>query len=152
MEHMDNKSTNIGFALAKITTEQFATIEDNIDSIGETRINMNFRFAADDKQKLVGVFTTFTFESNQKQFLIIEAGCHFIIVPEAWEKMYTAETNELTVAQGFLQHLAMLTVGTTRGILHAKTENTCFNKYLLPTINVANIIKNDNVFKFDSKA
>ena len=34
-----------------------------------------------------------------------------------------------------------MTIGTTRGILHAKTEGTCFNKYVLPTINVTEIIK-----------
>jgi hypothetical protein len=35
----------------------------------------------------------------------------------------------------------MLTIGTTRGVLHAKTEHTLFNQYLLPTINVNDIVK-----------
>lgn len=148
---MDKKPKNIGFALAKITTEQFATIESNFDDNSEIKLHINFRFAADETKKMVGVFATFTFETNQKQFLIIEAGCHFAIEPEAWTKMLDIETNKLTVPKGFLQHMAMLTVGTTRGILHAKTENTCFNKYYLPTINVANMIKEDNVFQFDDK-
>ena len=112
---------------------------------------MNFRFAADQQQKLIGVFASFTFESKQKQFLIIEAGCHFSIDPDSWSKMLNDSANELKVPKDFLQHMSMLTVGTTRGILHAKTENTCFNKYLLPTINLKNIIKEDSIFKFENK-
>jgi|APSaa5957512622_1039677.scaffolds.fasta_scaffold08755_4 hypothetical protein len=151
-ELMDNKPINIGFSLSQITTEQFAIIEDNLVEPSEININMNFRFAADDEKKLVGVFVTFTFESNKKQFIIVEAGCHFSIAPDSWENMMNHETNELKVPKGFLQHMAVITVGTTRGILHAKTENTCFNKYHLPTINVANIIKEDNVFTFKVEA
>ena len=47
---------------------------------------------------------------------------------------------------GFVCHLAMLAIGTARGVLHAKTENTLFNKYLIPTINVAELIKDDIIF------
>ena len=148
MEPMDTKPTHIEFALAKITTEQFATIESNLDSESDIRISINFRFAADDAKKLRAFFGALAFEANQKQFIIIEAGCHFSVKQEAWERMLDKETNTLTVPKGFLQHLGMLTVGTSRGILHAKTENTCFNKYHLPTINVVNIIKEDSVFKF----
>lgn len=147
---MDKKPQNIGFALARITTEQFAAIESNFDSKAEIKIHMNFRFAADDKQKVVAVFTAFNFETNQKQFLIIEAGCHFSIAPESWNKMLNAGDNKLTVPKGFLQHMSMLAVGTARGILHSKTENTCFNQYHLPTINVADLIKQDSVFQFEN--
>lgn len=151
MEHMDTKPANIGFALARITTEQFAILESNLDAGGEVTININFRFAANELQKVVGVFAAFVFESSQKQFLIIEAGCHFSILPAAWENMLNIEAGQLIVPKGFMQHLAMLTVGTARGILHAKTEGSCFNKYHLPTINVTGIIKEDSIFQFEGK-
>jgi len=44
---------------------------------------------------------------------------------------------------------AMLTAGALRRILHAKTEGTSFNKYVLPTINVTGIIKEDAKFSFN---
>lgn len=65
--------------------------------------------------------------------------------------MLEAESKTLTVPKGFLCHLAMLTVGTSRGILHAKTEGTCFNKYVLPVINVTEIIKGDASFSLDQE-
>ncbi len=148
MEHMDTKPTNIGFALIKITTEQFAIIEEGFVDKGEFQIHTNIRFAADDVHQLIGVFTSFSFTSEGKPFIIIEVGCHFKIKQEDWVTMLSESKTELTIPKGFLQHMAVLTVGTTRGILHAKTENTCFNKYHLPTINVADLIKEDNVFTF----
>ena len=62
--------------------------------------------------------------------------------------MLEQESNLLKVPKGFLSHLAVLTIGTTRGILHAKTEGNCFNKYVLPAINVTEIIKEDAIFSF----
>jgi hypothetical protein len=144
-----DKKINIGFALAKITTEQFAIIEDNFVESKEIGIRTNIRFGADNEKQLMAVFTSFMFESNKKPFVVIEAGCHFDISPDTWETMLNENKDSLTVPKGFLQHMAMLTVGTTRGILHAKTENTCFNKFHLPTINVADLIQKDNVFTFN---
>jgi hypothetical protein len=40
----------------------------------------------------------------------------------------------------------MLTIGTSRGILHAKTEGTEFNKFILPTINVNQLVEKDAEF------
>jgi hypothetical protein len=146
---MENQSANIIFSLQKVTTEQFAIVEDGFDEKGNIRVNINFRFAADDDKSMIAVFTSFTFESDQKPFIVVEVGCHFKIAAEAWAQMLNSKTNTLTVSKGFASHMTMLTVGTTRGILHAKTENTCFNKYVLPTVNVSELIKDDIVFKFN---
>jgi hypothetical protein len=146
---MENKINSVGFALTKITTEQYALIEDGFSENGNITVVTNFRFGAYDKQKLIAFFSTFTFESDQKPFIVIEAGCHFVIEETAWSQMYDSETNSLIVPKGLISHFAMLTVGTTRGILHTKTESTKFNKYVLPTINVSELIKEDAIFKFD---
>ena len=45
----------------------------------------------------------------------------------------------------------MITIGTTRGVLFAKTESTPFSKYIIPTINVAEMIENDATFKINSE-
>jgi len=36
-----------------------------------------------------------------------------------------------------------LTVGTVRGILHTKTEGTNFNGFVIPTINVTELVTSD---------
>lgn len=145
---MTQKPTSIGFSLLKISTEQFAIIEDGFNEKGNLIVGTSLRYAADEKNKVLVVFSSFLFESDQKPFLIIEASCQFRVTDDAWLNMLENESNKLKVPKGFLSHLAVLTIGTTRGILHAKTEGTCFNKYVLPTINVTEIIKEDAIFSF----
>ncbi len=146
---MENKNQSIGFSLKKVTTEQFAIIEEGFNEKGKIRLNTSLRFAADDTKKFIAVFTSFIFDSDNKPFLKIEAGCHFSIQNPAWLEMFKPEINTLIVPKGFLTHLTMLTIGTSRGILHAKTEGTNFNKYVLPTINVTLLIKEDASFNFN---
>ncbi|HOF21099.1 MAG TPA: hypothetical protein PLO24_07585 [Bacteroidales bacterium] len=146
---MKTPKKSIGFSLKKVSTEQFAIIEEGFNDKGKIRLNTSLRYAADDIQKYVAVFTSFIFDSDTKPFLIVEASCHFKINDTAWIQMFNSVTNTLVIPKGFLRHLAMLTVGTSRGILHAKTEGTCFNKYVLPTINVTLIIKEDATFNFN---
>lgn len=146
---MANQVKSVGFSLIKVTTEQFAIIEEGFDDKGKIRLNTSMRFSADENQKYIAVYTSFVFDSNDKPFLLIEASCHFSIQDNAWSEMFNNELNTLIVPKGFVSHLAMLTVGTSRGILHAKTEGTCYNKYVLPVINVTQIIKEDATFSFN---
>lgn len=147
---MEEKAKNFSFSLLKVSTEQFAILEEGFNEKGKIKITTSLKFGVDDKQKVIAVFTSFIFESDQKPFIIIEASCHFKITNLTWGEMYKTDINSLLVPKGFLAHLAMLTVGSTRGILHAKTEGTCFNKYVLPTINVTEIIKEDATFSFNA--
>lgn len=146
---METPAKNFGFAIKKVSTEQFAILEDGYNEKGKIMLNTSLRFAADDIQKYIAVFASFVFESDNKPFLLTEASCHFSIDDSAWKEMLKPDINTLIVPQGFLSHLAMLTVGTSRGILHAKTEGTCFNQYVLPAIHITNIIKEDISFSFN---
>jgi len=87
---------------------------------------------------------------KKSPFLIVEVGCHFNITTEAWTSFYNESRTELIVSRGFIGHLVMLTIGTTRGVLHSKTENTPFNSFLLPTLNVNELVKKDVVFKVEN--
>jgi len=144
---MSNVKNTIGFVLRQISTEQFALNEEQFSETGKKQISVNLHFGVDHKHKAISVFSKFILTSDSKIFIIIEAGCHFEIRKNAWSGMLDTQTNVVKVSKGFMQHIAMLTVGTTRGILHAKTEGTCFNKYVLPAINVAELIKDDVEFE-----
>lgn len=68
--------------------------------------------------------------------------CAFKISEDDWAEM-AREDGRTTLPKGFLCHIAMHTVGTVRGILHVKTENTPFNRYILPVIDVEQTIDED---------
>ena len=74
--------------------------------------------------------------------------CNFIVENNSWEKLKTEE-NKIKLPKGFLSHLATISMGTTRGILHTKTENTIFNHFTLPLINVKEMIQEDQPFEIE---
>lgn len=136
----------IGFKLKKINTDQFAYIDDAYDDENdEFNLETNIGFGIDSSNSAIKSSVKIQFEQNEKPFLIIEASCEFDIDPKMW-KDFTDET-KVKIPKGFMAHLAVITVGTTRGILHDKTENTPYNEFILPTLNVADMIKEDVEFK-----
>lgn len=136
-------SEKIGFGLRGITTEQFALLEDNFSPDGETQFEINIGFGMDRERHSIAPFLKCSFSQNNKRFLILEVACHFFIVEENWNEYFQPEKQSLLLPANFARHLAMITIGTTRGVLHAKTEKTEFSKFIVPTINLEEIITED---------
>jgi hypothetical protein len=138
---MEQENKPIRFALARINTDQFAIMDSAYQKEHEVKMNIGLRFGSDKEIRFIQVKTLVKFEQANAPFLLIEASCFFNIEPTDWDSMMDNET--LIVPKGLITHLTMLTVGTVRGILHAKTEGTNFNGFVLPTINVTELIKED---------
>lgn len=146
---MEPSNTKVSFALRRITTEQFAIIEDAFTEGKEINLTTQLKFGANAGHRIIVLHANFRFEQDGNPFLIVEAAGHFSIEEKAWTGFYNAEANHLTVPQGFICHLAVLVIGTTRGILHAKTENTAFNRFFIPTINVTETIQENVVIELN---
>lgn len=140
----------IGFALRKINTEEFATIEKEIAEEKELdiQLNINSGFGINEESKFLACFLNLQFELDEAPFLILKINCEFELEENTW-KSFISKKNKIKFTKGLLQHLAVITIGTARGILHAKTENTPYNKYFLPTINVEEMITGDEEFSLE---
>jgi hypothetical protein len=147
---MENQE-QINFGLRKITTQQFAVIESAFDQKSDNiELGTALRFGFDLDKKIVIVFLSINFSQNKNPFLILEIGCYFEIVNNQLDNLYDNELNEIKLPIALARHLVMLSVGTIRGVLHAKTENTVFNKFFLPTVNVNELVRDDVVIKTES--
>lgn len=144
------EKNKIGFALKKITTEQFAIIESSYKEGDLVDLKAGLRFGINFDNKIISVIFSSSLIQEKSPFLVIEVGCHFNVTEEAWNSFYNESKTELVVPRGFIGHLVMLTIGTSRGVLHSKTENTPFNSFLLPTLNVNELVKKDVVFKVET--
>lgn len=143
---MEKDNTQVGFTLQGIKTEQFAIFEENYAPKKEAGLSTELQFKIDQKNKQIGVFLGFEFIQGKKVFLKIQVSCHFSIEEKSWLDFIQKENSKLVVPKGFLVHLAMITTGTTRGVLFAKTESTPFSKFIVPTLNVAEMINEDASF------
>lgn len=145
------KENKVGFGLLKITTEQFAIIESAFSDSENIQLGAGIEFGIDDKHKVVACIVRFELMIKNSPFLIIHVRCEFGIEKDAWSEFFCNEKKSICFPKGFASHLAILTVGTARGILHAKTENTKFNEYFLPTININDFVKEDVSFELNEK-
>ncbi|MES2726696.1 MAG: hypothetical protein V4643_06310 [Bacteroidota bacterium] len=139
---MANKEL-IGFQLVGIRTEQFAIVEQEVDANNELAFTISFNVGKNDDDKVLSVLFSAKFLEEEKTIMILECSCHFKVIEESWSEFKEQGTDNLIVPQGFITHLAVITVGTARGILHAKTEGTKFNGHILPTINLTEIFTSD---------
>ena len=140
------KENLVGFLLKKIHTEQFALFEENFVENIKVNLNTQIQFKLDHKNYMVGTFMGFTFEQEKKPFLKIEVSCHFKLEENSWNGFINEKKSKIIIPKGFLAHLAMITIGTARGVLFAKTEGTLFNTFIIPTLNVVEMIETDGVF------
>jgi hypothetical protein len=141
---METENTSVGFVLQGIKTEQFAILEENYAPKKEVGLGTGIQFKVDSENKQIGTFLGFEFKQGKKVFLKIQVSCHFKIEESSWSSFI--QENKLIVPKGFLAHLAMITTGTSRGVLFAKTEGTQFSKFIVPTLNVAEMIQEDATF------
>jgi hypothetical protein len=135
------KEKNYAFALKAIKTEQFAIIEDCFKTGEKVAFNSKIGFGADEKATILAVSTGFRFEQNDIPFLLLETSCYFQIGEANWNIFNNNGT--LLVPKDFMRQLLVITIGTARGVLHTKTENTPFNRFILPVLDATNLIKED---------
>jgi hypothetical protein len=149
---MENQN-QISFILRKISTEQFAIIESAFDSSKDNiEMENSARFGFNLDRRIITALLSVNFKQEKGPFLLLEIGCHFEIIEEHWKNLYHVDKHEIQLPLALARHLVVLAMGTLRGVLHAKTENTPFNIFFLPTINVTDIVKEDVIIKTnDSK-
>lgn len=140
-----NKKNIIPFALKGIRTLEFAMIK---EFYSENKSNIEFGINAEFGIKSLEDYEIMcapevAFLQEGKPFIKIKSACYFSVKPEVWNEFINNENQSIIFPKGFTDHLLMLSVGTLRGILHAKTEGTIFNNFILPTINVTTLSEGD---------
>ncbi|MGK7394399.1 MAG: hypothetical protein ACNS62_07490 [Candidatus Cyclobacteriaceae bacterium M3_2C_046] len=99
-------------------------------------------------KRIVVVVLKIKFANNSVPFFKLELECGFEIKSESFTSFVEHDKNDIKIPCSLLKHLAVIAIGTARGVIHAKTEGTNFNKIFLPTINVNEQIKEDVIFNF----
>lgn len=132
----------VAFMLQSISTDQFAILDEGIIPTDDLELLTDLSFGIHAENHTIGVFPKFTFTQNSKPVMLIEIGCHFLLKAEHWDKM-KRQDGTIVVPKFVMSHMATIAVGTARGVLHAKTEGSVLNEFVLPTINVTELIVED---------
>lgn len=139
----------LGFAFTGLRTVSFAVIEAAYKKTGETNLITGLGFGLDIDDRMVTCNARFSFEKKKDQpFLVLEIQALFEIEQNDFLNKMKQDENTYLIPSGLAIHFAVLTIGSSRGVLHAKTESTPYNEYLLPTIDVNSMISEDVIFRF----
>lgn len=133
----------VRFRMSKINVEQFAILKESVPQ-GEITVGLEVELKQASQVEMVGVGTSFSFESSGERFMVLKVFCEFQINPEDWAGCMSDDI--VTIPKDTMDYLLSQTVGVSRGILHCKTEGTAFNHIVLPPLNVSDVIKEDVTF------
>lgn len=135
------------FKMFGIHLDQFAILcEDGKDEIG-MNVNLNFKYG--DEGRKVACVVAFNFTSESEKVMVLKVTCDFEITEDDWKAFRKGE--EVVIPKDLLEFFAVHTIGTARGVLFCKTENTQFNYVVIPPINVSEMGINDLVIKSEPK-
>lgn len=136
----------VTFAIKSIETVEFATIEDAYKNGEKVGITSGFDLGISNESHALKVQFNLSFICEDRPFIILKVVCDFSIEPKGFEKFKNTKGDKITIPKAFLAHLAVITVGTARGVLHAKLDKTDFDQFLLPSLNISQMFENDVVF------
>jgi|SRR6478672_3246452 len=146
---MVTPNNSISFRLFSIQTDEFATFEiGSPDGVPDLTIDVTF--SSDLNQRLVACVMGFKFSEEEKILTVLKTTCLFEIEEKSWNNSIIQESKYI-IPKNILEHFCVITVGASRGILHTKTENTPFNKYMIPTLNITQFIPSDVEFDTQKK-
>lgn len=133
----------IRFGLRAIHTDEFATVDiPNLDD-KNVQIVHSFIFSLNESD-LVSVSFKLTFTHRDRPFIISQVTCGFEV---KLEDLDTNASGKLIIPKDFITHLAFLTTGTMRGVLHSRLEQTPYNKFILPILDVSSTFTEDLVLE-----
>jgi hypothetical protein len=144
---MAEKKT-IPFRIVGIDTTQFAIIEDSYKDDCAMDLSVGVPISASDEDNAIEVALSVQFKcESSSPFIILEVKVKFDIEPEAFQTLVVSKKKKTTIVipVGLARHLATLTVGTARGILHERLSKTKLNGFVLPTIDLTKILEEDIV-------
>jgi hypothetical protein len=136
-------SQQVTFNLKGISTDEFATIKECYKEEENVQIETVYGYEIDPANYTVSVNFSILFKCNDAPFIVLKLTCSFDVDKDSFDALLDSESGKYIIPKGFLTHLTVLTVGTARGVLHAKLDKTGFEQYMLPTLNVSDLINED---------
>ena len=124
----------IPFRIFKITNDPIELHADLFDGQSPTEFGTEFSFNGDLKQRIIGCRSVYIFRQGANILSSLTVYCYFEIASE-----YVTENladGKLMLNKEFLRYLATISVGTARGIQHAKTQGTILNGFVIPPVNL----------------
>ena len=129
----------IPYKISHIETMQFAIFPENLINGQEVLVNTNCGYNERSDLNQVRNVISVNYNQNEKLLMVVQLACYYDIAPEGVEAIKA----EGKIPVDFLRYMGSISVGTIRGVIHAKTEGTVLNPVVMPPVNLEEMVKND---------
>lgn len=138
---------NIPFRITGIETSQFAVDPGSYKEDCDIALSVAVPISASDDDHMIEVALNVQFKCESISFITLEVKVKFDIEPKAFQGLLVTkeEKTSVVIPVGLSRHLATLTVGTARGVLHERLSKTKLNEFIFPTIDLTKILVEDIV-------
>lgn len=127
----------IRFRMIRINVDQFAILSEDKPS-GEISVSISLAFKISNESERIACFLDVSFEKDNIPLMILKMNCEFQVSHDDWNAI--EKDGELLIPIELQQILATQTIGVSRGILYSKVEGTPFSNFILPPINVVELL------------
>lgn len=125
----------IPFRIFKIENDPIELHADLVDyDLSDVEFGFQVAFNGDLAAGIVGCRTKYLFRKKDQIVSSLTVYCYFAVDPDYMKK--EIKNDALFLPEDFLRYLATISVGTARGIQHAKTQGTILNSLVIPPINL----------------
>lgn len=137
------------FSLIKGDIEEFAILEENLpENLDNLFVDSGIRAKLNVKDKRIALINTVKYILNDKSLLKIRSVLYFQIEESSWNELI--KEDKIVFEKDKIQHLGIITIGATRGMLIAKCMNTPYSKLILPPININKLLNEDIIFETEA--
>lgn len=133
----------IPFRIAKISIDDFS-FDNQFEACSDVSLEIvsSFSFGVDMKDYIIKCDGEYQYLFNEEIILLLKISTFFEIEKEAFNDFYNSK-RDFSINKDFLRHMATISVGTARGVIFSKSENTPIANIVLPPINLMEAIKDD---------
>lgn len=136
----------IPFRIFKIDNDPIELHADLADhDLSAVEFGFQVAYNGDLAAGIVGCRTNYLFRQKDQILSSLTVYCYFTMDPDYLKKEIRDKT--LILPKDFLRYLATISVGTARGIQHAKTQGTILNSLVIPPINLIELDIQDFILR-----
>ena len=129
---------SIPFRIFKIENDPIELHADLVNhDLKDVEFGFQVSFNGDIDARIIGCRTNYLFRQKETIISSLTVYCYFMIDPAFVES--GLKNNVLIFPKEFLRYIATISVGTARGIQHAKTQGTILNSLVIPPVNLMEI-------------
>lgn len=147
---MTKKNKVYPFKIKGIQAPEFITFTDVYQDGADISMNTEYALGSSIQNHSLGVKFSVDFRIKNKPFIALVVICDYEIDEKTFLGFYSKASDKYVVPKELYTHLSVLTIGTARGILHEKLSKTKFAQFILPSLNISNLISEDVELSEDS--